>query len=291
MSTVLDRPHGLGASDAPVACGVSPWKSAWELCLEKMGELEPGPMNEAMRLGLLLEPVVSQLYSEQTGYPLITCPLVPHPKIPWAFCSPDRLRDDGSGHLVELKTSRRFDGWGPAGTDEIPEPYLIQVHHQMECCGRDAADVAVLIAGQEFRIYHVCRNQRLIDAMLEREREFWKRVEERDPPTPDFSAASCQRVLASMYGVDDVEIELGRDEMALAIKYLSAQQNEKFFETLKQEHKARLLYAMRGAARARLPDGVLLTRKEITRREHTVKESTYTQFRVKEPKRDDDASS
>jgi len=57
-----------------------------------------------------------------------------------------------SGRLVEIKTARSADGWGEAGTDEVPQEYLIQVQHYLAVTALPVADVAVLFGGQEFRL-------------------------------------------------------------------------------------------------------------------------------------------
>ena len=61
------RSTGLGGSDAAVACGVSRWKTPYQLYLEKRGEVPPIEQTEPMRWGHLLEPLVRQEYSERTG--------------------------------------------------------------------------------------------------------------------------------------------------------------------------------------------------------------------------------
>src|SRR3990167_10286820 len=71
--TCADRPswlearrQGLGASDAPVILGLSPWKTPLALYAEKLGlEIEEPEQTEAMAWGLRLQPVIIAAFQEQ----------------------------------------------------------------------------------------------------------------------------------------------------------------------------------------------------------------------------------
>lgn len=283
MARVEDRPHGIGSSDAAAACGMSPWKSPYWLCLEKMGTLQPDPPTLRMRLGNVLEPFVADLYAEATGDKLYEAQIAVHSELPWCFASPDRLTE--SGKLLEIKTAGQWSQeWGPPGTNEIPEHYLIQVHHQMACTGWDYCDVAVLFGREDFAIYCVPRNDALIAEILRREAEFWRWVEQRTPPPPDYSDPSTQRLIAAIHGVEDREIALPEDHFLLAADEMEKAKAEvKRWSHLRDQHKARLLDAMGDAARALLSDGTVLTRKRVERRGYEVQPTSYVSFKIRRP--------
>ena len=174
------RKSGLGGSDAPVACGISPWRTPFQLYLEKRGEGEAQPENEYMRWGKLVEPIIRQRYSDLTGMEVaVPKDLLVHPKYPWMIANPDGLLPD---RVLEIKASRTAQGWGDAGTDEIPEQYLLQVTHYMSVTGRNLADVAVLIGGSDFRVYTVELDPELEAILIDHERRFWEGVEKGEPP-------------------------------------------------------------------------------------------------------------
>lgn len=181
------RSTGVGGSDCPVAVGVSRWKTPYQLYLEKRGELPPVEENEFMRWGNLLEPLVRQEYAERTGR-VVHLPgeTLRHPEHGFMLCHPDGITDDG--RLYEGKTTRFADGWGEPGTDEVPDDYLLQVQHNMLVTGAAAgitievADVAVLIAGSDWRRYEVPADRELQEMIVEEERAFWRRVEAGEPP-------------------------------------------------------------------------------------------------------------
>ena len=67
MTDTADRRAGLGASDAPAALGLSPWKTPLELFLEKTGRAAPVEEKLSMRIGRALEPVVLRAFVDETG--------------------------------------------------------------------------------------------------------------------------------------------------------------------------------------------------------------------------------
>lgn len=191
MSAVLKTTHeewlqqrrrGIGGSDAAAVLGLSKWSTPLQVYYQKLGEAPPIPESEPMRWGKLLEPVLRQEYADQTGREiLMTDGVITSEQHPFMLASLDGFtRDD---RIVELKTARSGDGWGDAN-DDIPTEYLIQVQHYMAVTGYEVADVAVLIGGSDFRIYEVPADKDLQTMMIEREAQFWQRVEQERPPEP-----------------------------------------------------------------------------------------------------------
>ncbi len=178
-----ERRSGIGGSDAPAVLGLSKWKTPLQLYLEKRGELATQPESEPMRWGSRLEPLVRQEYADRTGE-VVRLPdgLLRHPAYPWMLATIDGVTD--TGRLVEIKTARTAEGWGEPGTDAVPQAYLIQVQHYLAVTGLHVADVAVLIGGQEFRLYEVPSDRELQELIIEQEAEFWKAVQQGTPPDP-----------------------------------------------------------------------------------------------------------
>jgi len=186
----MERPRAIGGSDAAVVLGISPWKTRYQLWRELVGESEPvAEENERLRWGKLLEEPVAREYAERTGRKIrrVNRTLV-HPELPYVTGHLDRdvvRGDDPEKRILEVKTTDTWNRteWGPSGSDEVPDHYLTQVQHYMALTGADICDVAVLVGGNDFRVLHVPRNDRLIGAMLERYVDFWERhVEAKVPP-------------------------------------------------------------------------------------------------------------
>lgn len=186
LNWLQERKKGIGGSDAGVILGLSKWKSAYQLYQEKIDAAIPEQTESAViEWGKRLEPVIRQKYVDLTGRTVFVPgddKLLAHPSIEWMLASLDGIVD--SAKVFEAKNSRLGDVWGEPGSDEIPDVYLAQVQHYMAVTGFDAADVAVLLYGHDFRIYEIARDQDLIDVIMEAETAFWKRVVDRDPPEP-----------------------------------------------------------------------------------------------------------
>lgn len=209
-----DRQSGIGGSDAAAALGLSKWKTPYALWQEKRGEAGEQEDNESMLWGRALEPVIRQHYAERTGR-VVRVPegILHHPQHAFMLANLDGVTDDG--RLLEVKTARSGQDWGEAGTDMVPQAYLLQVQHYMAVTALPVADVAVLISGSDFRLYEVPADPELQAMIIEGEAAFWQRVVEGVPPEPvslsdmqaRYGRASREaRVVAGQEIVEAVEL-------------------------------------------------------------------------------------
>lgn len=287
---LAERRTGIGATDSAAILGLSPWRTALEVYLDKTGQLPDRLPTPAMRWGLLLEDAIAQAYTEDTGRRLDKpdVPIWRHPDHDWMICTVDRHTLD-SGRLVELKTASSYAAseWGEPGSDELPEVYLIQVQHQMAVAGAMEADVAVLIGGQDFRVYEVPRNERVIEQLVRKGAEFWRQhVQARVPPAPDWAHASTPGLVEQLHRpAEGAVVSLGLDASNYADDYEDLRETARQAEVSSHLCRAKLIDRMGAAAVAWLPDGRRITRKEIARKEYVVRETTYIDFRIFAPKK------
>jgi len=190
--SVSDRMGYLGGSDSAAVCGLSPWKTPYELYLEKVGEKEQDDLegNERVYWGTVLEAILAREYTRRTdGKVRRVSALIRDSELPYLAVHIDRDILNSNG-ILECKTagSRVAQHWGEAGTDEIAEYYLPQAQHTLMVTKAEFVDVAVLIGGNEFRLYHVDRDDEYIELLRETEIRFWQRVVDRDPPDPETIA-------------------------------------------------------------------------------------------------------
>ena len=62
------RTMGIGGSAVSVIAGINPYKSAYQLWLEKTGQIELAEIeNEYTHFGTVLEPVIRREFMERTG--------------------------------------------------------------------------------------------------------------------------------------------------------------------------------------------------------------------------------
>jgi len=187
---LADRQEGVGSSDAPCLVGLG-WKNATDIYREKTTSPDARPPAGFLRRGLELEGIVAGMYVE-SGAAIgaeIAKPeaAVAHPDRPWQLANLDRVRDDD--RPVELKTTAGFgDEWGPAGSDIVPEGYLVQCQHQMGVVGADWCDLAALdVIAWEFRVYRIPFSPAFFDFLTNVEAAFWAQVVARQPVGPEWS--------------------------------------------------------------------------------------------------------
>lgn len=190
-----ERRKGIGGSDAAAILGLSPWKSAMDVWLDKMGMAEESadPNRQfLLDLGNDLEPVIAKLYERETKRSLYTPMMqrIVHPTEKFLAGTPDRLVK-GELRGVELKSENQFmDEFGDPGTDEVPYHYLIQCAHYMAVTRFPVWDVALLHGGAAFSIYTIERDLGLERDMIDQLRAWWdEHIIGQKPPEVDGSSA------------------------------------------------------------------------------------------------------
>jgi putative phage-type endonuclease len=211
------RRRGIGSSDAAAAVGLNPYKSQLELWMEKTGrsemlpQIDPNDESSPMYWGTLLEPIVAAHYTKRSGNRVRRINAVlQHPSEPWMLANIDREVIGASDvQILECKTAG-ING-ARLWKDGVPEYVQLQVMHQLAVTGKQAADVAVLIGGQELRIHRIERDEELIQRLVELERRFWAYVEEDRQPPADGSD-SADLALRCLYPQDSgAVIDLSQD--------------------------------------------------------------------------------
>ena len=180
-----ERKNYIGGTDLASVVGLNPYKTALDVYLDKTSDDIREETSPAMRWGTLLEDVVAKEYAEVTGYNLEIEPnVLYHPEYKFLGANIDRWADNKK-HVLECKTAgfTKTKEWGEEGTDQIPESYLIQCAFYASICDVPKVDIAVLIGGQDFRIYTYARNKELENKLIKIACNFWhNHIEKRIPP-------------------------------------------------------------------------------------------------------------
>jgi len=286
------RRRGVGASEAAVVLGISPFATPLKLYLRKIGvdDFESSPL---MQWGTYLQPAIAEAYKDRTEKDLIDFEdtIIWSEKYPWLFASLDY------GRAIDLSSSNDFDrvvevkrvlywakdNWGDDGTDEIPTYYYSQVQQQLECSGKQIADVAALIGDCDFRIFTIERDDDYIEELAEAARLFMEQVANEDPPMPDFDHPTTLDLLNGQIEPNEASaIFLDDDALELAVEYSKLSKLKSTTESRLRAIKSRLIFALGDASFASLPrDSGSIKRTIVEKRGFYVEPSSYPKLTIK----------
>lgn len=256
------RKAGIGGSDVAAILGINPYRTAMQVWLEKTGRMEPEDISNkpAVYWGNVLEPVIADEYAKRTGLELEIVPeTLKHSKFPWLLGHIDR-RIIGLSKFLECKTAGFYAAkdWGDTGTDFVPEPYIMQIQHYLAITGYEEADLAVLIAGSDFRIYNIKRDEGLISMMIEELNNFWHNHVLADMPPQSTSRLD----VAQLHPRDNGDLAEAPTETVAAIneyKLLKAKISD--LETIKNRWEHEITKTIGPASGIKIADQVLATWK------------------------------
>ena len=190
------RSGGIGASEVAIVLGVSPFKTRFQLWLEKCKIAKAAPAHpnavKAMTRGTLLEPEIRAWYERKTGRKATPCTRA-HPEYPFMLASYDGITDDGRN--VEIKASGKADH-SAAKKGKVSAKYIAQVQAQMAVAGLEVTDYVShsgerdLATGQLSdeggAIVEVRADKEHQQKIIESVSWFWNLVQKRTPPDVDM---------------------------------------------------------------------------------------------------------
>ena len=225
------RNMGIGGSDAGVIMGLNPYKSPFQLWMEKTGEIQPEDLsdNEFVYWGTVHEPNIAKRVTEVTGKGVIRRGTLQSDEFPFMLANVDRMII-GEDAGLECKTANAFAGknWKD---DEVPDSYYCQCIHYMAVTGCKKWYIAVLVGGNHFIWKEIQRNEEDIQALIKAESEFWDKVQKKEMPPVDWTV-SCANALKERFHDNGKEMELPSETEKILQKLDEYQETEK---TLKQE--------------------------------------------------------
>lgn len=283
------RSTGIGASEAAAALGESKHKDPFLIFQEKRGLVPMQADNDAMRLGRAMESVVIGEFVHRVGIPVqyAPCPMLRHPLTPWVIATPDALLADGS--LLEAKTTTwRTELGNDEGNGDplIPVEWACQAQQQMYVTGAMVVHFGVLVDGRKWKQYTVHRNDDAIAGIVDAETELWERIQNNDPPEPNWQHASTPGLIKSLYrDVHEGTITLSGEAAMAWDAYERLGKEARRIDKDREMLKARVLSEIGNASGGVLPGGRRMVRRSITtREEHTVKRTEFVSVRAVEIK-------
>lgn len=258
------RKGGIGSSDAAAAVGLNPYQSQLELWMVKTGrdadlpKIDPSDDSTPVYWGSLLEPIVAAAYTKRTGKKVRRINSVlqhPDPDKSWMLANLDYTVVGADVQILECKTAG-ING-ARLWRDGVPEYIQLQVQHQLAVTNKLAADVCVLVCGQEIRVHRIERDDLMIARLIELERKFWHYVETDTPPPADGSDSAAM-ALQCLYPQDHgLTLDLTEDTNMSAVftDLVTVRSEIEIREQIEAELKQKIQQRMGDASRAKFQTG------------------------------------
>lgn len=234
------RRQYVTATDVPVLLGLSPWKSEATLAMEKLTGIAT-PASIPMRLGSALEPLIAELYQEETGRVLRRFEGMVIHESGILAASPDWEDEEG---LVETKWTANRGRFA----DGLPQDIEAQVQVQLGVSGHRRADVAAL-SPDGLLIFPVTFDADLFAHLLTVAADFRRRLAEGGPFAHDSAS------LKAAYPADDGSDLIADEDLTEAVHRLQAIREQRTaIEAAEEALKVAIQSRMGTASRLLGPD-------------------------------------
>lgn len=168
----------IGASDVPIILGISPYKSPYELYMEKKGKVEP-KFSHNMEYGRSLEDEIRKKLMDLNGkeyQPMV----YQHPQILWLMASVDGI-DFAEKEIVEIKVCNRHV-FEQAQEGIIVPHYYAQIQAQLQCVPSAEKAIYVCYFKGDMVSVEVGRNDEWFKENFPTLKEFYMSLMEEVPP-------------------------------------------------------------------------------------------------------------
>jgi putative phage-type endonuclease len=276
----------IGGSEAAASIGLSPYESPTSLFITKTSEEVTDEDNDYMRWGRRLEEAIGYGIAEDTDIPVVRHPYMMRSKQwPWMAVNVDFLSHatmDYPPSVVEVKNvsahlSREWEDGA------VPAHYGLQGQHACAVLGLPGVHFFPLIGGNEGRPVYVERNDRLIEQLVEGERQFWDLVQQDLMPDPDASTAT-RDALRKQYRLTGDDFGAAREIPREAVHLLRERRDAKRVIAEQQEYiqeiENRLMQWLGKAEIGKVGGVTVVTWKQQSRKAHLVADSTFRMFHV-----------
>jgi len=224
---LLHRRNGIGGSDVAAICGLSKWRSPYQVYLEKQGTAPEISSTEAAEWGTRLEPLIADKFSDEhpewaiTEKKVIYC----HPDNQWATGNLDRMiicPFRGRG-ILEIKTASEYlkQDWDDGN---IPDYYYVQLQWYLYVTGLQWGYFATLIGGNKYREYEVIRDEVMIQELVRLTEDFWFQYVQAQIAPPIDGSEATTTLLSRMYPSGQYEQPIPLEGSHLIQPYLHLKQ-------------------------------------------------------------------
>jgi putative phage-type endonuclease len=175
------RLKGIGASEAPIIEGISPYRSKRDLFLEKTGKPTTSDNEDKsyiFALGHKTEGIIRKEFQDLMKVEMKPICVI-HPKYDYLRASLDGF-DPKHGVLEAKLVSQEV--LKNAKNGEIPNHHYSQIQHQLEVTGADIAQYFAHDGKKNGALVEIRKNQEYINNLLDLEHAFWADVKNNNIP-------------------------------------------------------------------------------------------------------------
>ncbi|RYE05837.1 MAG: hypothetical protein EOP33_01065 [Rickettsiaceae bacterium] len=213
---LLDRKAGIGGSDVAAIMGLSPFKTALEVYLDKTNyDHISEEFSNDLKRGNRAEKYILEEYAETTGETLeYNLPKLVDKTYPFMIGHID-AKVQGQNVIVEAKSTKILP---KVWSEELPQQYLLQVAYYANLYDADRVDIAVLFSGWEYRCFTYWRNIELEEHIRRSVIKFWtQHILTKIPPAPQ----NLGELKAANLIIDHTKIIEANDEIKCAVEQLN----------------------------------------------------------------------
>ena len=165
------RKKGVGASDAPIIMGVSPWKTPFQLWQEKLDLRTPPTVNFIDK-----EEEARQFFQKEMGIE-ISQDIIIHRDVGWRFASLDGINRKHK-ILLEIKSSGEKDHNFVKTHRKAPEKYYPQLQHAIDVVGTQVEHIdkcyyLSYVNEHDNIILEIKRDDEYIKNLIKKEEDFF----------------------------------------------------------------------------------------------------------------------
>lgn len=200
-----ERQNYIGGSDAAAVLGISKWKSPLAVYMEKTGEAPHLEPSRAMNMGILLEDLVAQDFTKETGLKVRRKKeTIVHPQYDFIRANIDR-KIEGKDEGLECKITSTYNkkDW----EDTAPDYYIIQCMVYMAVTGYKKWWLACWVGFDMFPYYIIEYDAKLANQIIDRLVVFWnEHILKKNPPEVIYSDTNLLKELYKNGGLESIEL-------------------------------------------------------------------------------------
>lgn len=202
------RSKGIGGSEITSVLGLNPYQTPYALWEVKTGRAGSFDGNKFTKAGNYLEPVVAQMFEDETGMKLYGggdnhfC----HPVHTFCIGTPDRFvaLKDGDA-VLEIKTTQKAPQ-----KEDIPLNWYFQNLWYQGITGKRKGFIAWLSRGVDFDWIEIDFNEEIFNEIVEQAATFWNVNVLQNVPPPPIRKEDILKIVSKVGGTLEVDEEVAR---------------------------------------------------------------------------------